>query len=185
MNFKNRCLTRASNNSQQIIENVGGRLLLKYDTPSSSSKEFWIFCTSEFLHPHGFASKNNTKWFLEPPSSIVESYPYEQWKDLLESQSKNQSSLDNLFNNIINRTKHKFELGMKLEALNPVNHQEIHPATVIKIFDDIYFLVRIDEKFQEENNTDLSDVTEKNTWLCTAETPYIFPTGWAERHGSK
>ncbi|XP_015188400.1 PREDICTED: scm-like with four MBT domains protein 1 isoform X2 [Polistes dominula] len=172
-----------------IIENVGGRLLLRYDTPGSSFKDFWIFCTSEHLHQYGFASKSDTTWFLQPPSSIIDRHTYEEWKDSLESNPKNCDIPEDLFTNNIDHPKHHFKVGMKLEALDPINQTKIYPATVIKVFDDIYFLVHIDKYDKYVNGTDIETClynhSENNTWLCTAEHPYIFPIGWSTKHGIK
>lgn len=163
--------------------------MLRYDAPGSSRKDFWMFCTSEHLHPYGFASKSDSTWFLEPPSSIVEMHTYEEWKDLLESTPKNYDLPEELFNNTISHPKHEFKVGMKLEALSPIDQIKICPATVIKVFDDIYFLVHIDTYDEVSKGMDIETCmyssTEKNTWLCTAEHPYIFPVGWAKKHNIK
>lgn len=168
------------------MENVGGRLLLRYDTPDTSIREdFWIFCTSERLHSYGFTSKSNSTWFLEPPGSIIDLHPYEEWKDLLESKPKDYELGEELFNDNINHSKHSFEVGMKLEALSPADRMKICPATVTKVFDDIYFLVNIDIRavgLNEPDDTLVSNNSENNTWLCTAEHPYIFPIGWAQKN---
>lgn len=60
---------------------------------------------------------------------------------------------------------------MKVEAVHPVNMAEICPATVIKVFDNYYFLVAIDIFGSSENSS--SDLT----WLATLRHPYIFPVG--------
>lgn len=163
--------------------------MLRYDTPGSSRKDFWMFCTSEHLHPYGFTSKSDSTWFLEPPSSIVETHTYEEWKDLLESTPKNYDLPEELFHNTINHPKHEFKVGMKLEALSPIDQIKICPATIIKVFDDIYFLVHIDTYDELSKGMDIEacmySSTEKNTWLCTAGHPYIFPIGWAKKHNIK
>lgn len=171
----------------QIIENVGGRLLLRYDTPGSFRKDFWVFCTSERLHSYGFTTKSDSTWFLEPPGSIVDLHPYEEWKDLLESKPKDYELLKDLFDNNVDHPKHSFKVGMKVEALNPVDRTRICPATVTKIFDDTYFLVNVDvhtESLRSNRSDDMytSSDSENNTWLCTAEHPYIFPVGWSQKH---
>ncbi|XP_015587878.1 scm-like with four MBT domains protein 1 [Cephus cinctus] len=172
-----------------IMENIGGRLLLRYDTPGSTVKDFWVFCTAEYLHPYGFATKSDSKWFLEPPSSILEMHTYEEWKELTESSPKNHETPENLFNNSVIHPRHKFEVGMKMEAVSPGDRTTIYPATVIKVFDDVYFLVEIDV-YKMGTNTNSNDNrassnSPKNTWLCTAEHPYIFPIGWAKKHDIK
>lgn len=153
--------------------------------PNSSCKDFWIFSTSERLHSYGSTSKSNSIWFLEPPSSIVELHTYEEWKDLLESKSKNYESQEELFNNNVNHSKHNFKVGMMVEALNPMDRTQICPATVTKIIDDVYFLVNIDTQVKYLNTTDdifTNNNLENNTWLCTAKHPYIFPVGWAQKN---
>ncbi|XP_058802234.1 scm-like with four MBT domains protein 1 [Phymastichus coffea] len=171
-----------------IKENVGGRLLLRYDTPGSSSKEFWMFCTSEHLHQYGFASKageSDSNWFLEPPSSIVDIHTYEEWKELTENGPKDLQVPENLFNNSIDHGPHDFKLGMKLEAISPFDRTKFCPATVVKVFDSSYFLIQIDV-YNKDSVENLEEYTytgsEKNTWLCTAEHPYIFPIGWAKKN---
>ncbi|XP_014218553.1 scm-like with four MBT domains protein 2 isoform X2 [Copidosoma floridanum] len=169
-----------------IKDNVGGRLRLKYDTPGSSTKQFWMFCTSEHLHNYGFVSKTDSNWFVEPPSSIVDMHSYEEWKELTENNgSKDLKVPDNLFNNSVDHQKHAFKLHMKLEAVLPSDRTKIFPASVIKVFDDTYFLVQIDvyKKNLDENSDEnaVRNNTEKNTWLCTAEHPYIFPVGWSKK----
>ena len=171
----------------QIIENVGGRLLLRYDTPGSSPmKDFWIFCTSERLHRHGFSTTSDSKWFLEPPSSIIDAHAYEEWKEMTESGPKNYDMNTNHFDNAKEHPRHKFEVGMKLETISPADRMTLCPASVVKVFDDVYFLVRIDVYDEDARSEDLNDSfvydsQEKDTWLCTAEHPYIFPVGWAEK----
>lgn len=169
----------------QIIENVGGRLLLRYETPSSSRADFWIFCTSERLHSYGFTSKSDSKWFLEPPGSIIDLHTYEEWKDLLESKPKECQLAEELFDNDANHRRHSFQVGIKLETLIPTDRTKICPATVSKVLDDTHFLVTIDAHSENSNSSDdtiASNMSETNTWLCTAEHPYIFPIGWAKKN---
>lgn len=167
------------------MENVGGRLLLRYDTPGPSCKDFWVFCTSECLHSYGFTNKSNSTWFLEPPSSIVDLHSYEEWKDLVESKPKDYELMETLFDNDVDHPKHSFKVGMKVEALNPTDQTKIYPATVTKVFDDVYFLVSVDVHTEVSDKSDgvyTSSNSENNTWLCTAEHPYIFPVGWSCKH---
>lgn len=147
-----------------------------------------MFCTSEHLHQHGFAprpGKSDSNWFLEPPSSIVDTYTYIEWKEMEEDSPKDLQVPENLFNNSIDHGPHDFKLGMKLEALSPSDRTKFCPATVVKVFDSSYFVVRIDvyNKDSVENLDEYTDSgSEKNTWLCTAEHPYIFPIGWAQKN---
>lgn len=170
-----------------IMENVGGRLLLRYDTPGAQSHDFWIFCTSESLHTYGFASKTISKFFLEPPSSILDTHSYEEWKEMIEtSQIKDEKTPSNLFNYSTLHAHHKFTVGMKLEAVLPSDRTKILPATVVKVFDEVYFLVQIDdlEKSPTTENGLIYESDEKSSWLCTVDNPYIFPVGWAKKNNT-
>ncbi|XP_063976204.1 scm-like with four MBT domains protein 1 [Diachasmimorpha longicaudata] len=170
-----------------ILENIGGRLLLRYDSPSSHTKEFWIFCTSELLHHYGFTARSNSKWFLEPPRSIVQSHSYEEWKEVIESSQKMSQPPENILMEPPSHPKHQFTQGLKLEALSPIDRTCIYPATVVKVYDDTYFLVNIDN--MDNMTPDIDSVKyeneEKTSWLCTSTHPYIFPINWAKRHNIK
>lgn len=172
----------------QIIENVGGRLLLRYDTPGARVRDFWMFCTSEHLHRYGFVSESDPKWFLEPPSSIVETHTYEEWKELTEAGPKSNEAAGKVFDQDVEHPRHKFKVGMKLEAIVPSHRTRFAPATVVKVFDDIYFLVHIDNHDEYKNSRSEREPrsyasSEKNTWLCVAGHPYIFPIGWTKKRG--
>ncbi|XP_008214830.1 scm-like with four MBT domains protein 1 isoform X1 [Nasonia vitripennis] len=171
-----------------IKESIGGRLLLEYDTPGSSAKNFWMFCTSEHLHQYGFISKaESVDWFLEPPSSIVDTHAYEEWKEVTENGPKDVKVPENLFSNSVEHPLHNFKLGEKLEAVSPSDRTKLCPATVVKVFDSTYFLVHIDvyseKPVENYDEAYMQNTTDKNTWLCTAEHPYIFPVGWAKKQG--
>lgn len=162
---------------------------MEYDTPSISTQNIWIFCTSERLHRYGFYTDNSgSDYFLEPPSCIVDKYNYEEWKELTENVSKEELDVpNNLFDNAREHPKHAFQLGMKLETVSPDNRVDVCPASVVKILNDIYFLVKVDKHTPDEevnlNESFSSDEHVKDTWLCTSEHPYIFPMGWAKEKG--
>ena len=163
--------------------------MLRYDTPGARVNDFWIFCTSEQIHQYGHASKSDAKYFLEPPSSILDTHPYEQWKELTESCPTFKDISVKLFDQNTEYPEHKFQVGMKVEALVPFQRTHFAPATVVKIFDEIYFLVQIDDHDDYKNSktrdgkSNACDVSlKKNTWLCKSGHPYIFPIGWAKSH---
>lgn len=69
--------------------------------------------------------------------------------------------------------KHDLTVGMKCEALHPKNRIEICPATVVKIFDEFYFLVVIDDLTLDDDGLLSSDLF----WLGYIGHPCIFPIG--------
>lgn len=166
-----------------IVENVGGRLLLRYDSPDSNTQDFWLFYSSPRIFPVGWAERQGAPWVLRKPIDVQSKYSEDEWDAVLErSKDEIQSSLFPA--DILNKIKkpiprHYIEDGMKVEAVHPVNMAEICPATVIKVFDNYYFLVAIDIFGSSENsNSDL-------TWLATLRHPYIFPVGWAKENNIK
>ncbi|XP_045446422.1 scm-like with four MBT domains protein 2 [Melitaea cinxia] len=70
---------------------------------------------------------------------------------------------------------HNFAVGMKVEALSPVDMKAFCPATVTKIFNNLYFSVVIDDHIDDYEGT-------KMAWMCDNMHPYIYPMGWAHRN---
>ncbi|KAJ9576505.1 hypothetical protein L9F63_025600 [Diploptera punctata] len=163
-----------------IIENVGGRLLLRYDTPDSSSPDFWLFYTSPRIFPMGWAGKKGSPWQLSWPSHMNTHHGKEEWEAIMEmakEDARRVPSPPDLFeNNYFNIPLHTFVVGMKLEAIHPENMIEICPASIMTVYSAYHFLVKIDSHAAMD-----TDETE-SYWLCTAQHPYIFPAGWAQEH---
>lgn len=65
---------------------------------------------------------------------------------------------------------------MKLEALSPGDMRSIRPATVATVFNNLHFLVVVDDHLDDYEDT-------KMAWLCDNMHPYIYPIGWAQRNG--
>lgn len=53
------------NKSFQVIDNVGGRLLLRYDTPDSCAPEFWLYFTSPRIFPMGWCAGKGVFIYVE------------------------------------------------------------------------------------------------------------------------
>ncbi|GFY45916.1 scm-like with four MBT domains protein 2 [Trichonephila inaurata madagascariensis] len=159
-----------------ITQNIGGRLLLTYDgCEETSSFKIWLFYLSDRLNPVGFAKSNNMQY--SPPEDMKNQHTEEEWKTILNRSFEDAEKLpfpSHIFEPKIPLEKHAFKLGMKLEAVNPQNYSELCPATVTKIVDDYYFLVKIDEYPAEQE--------KKCCMCCSSNTPFIFPVKWAEEH---
>ncbi|XP_065321328.1 MBT domain-containing protein 1-like isoform X2 [Gordionus sp. m RMFG-2023] len=67
----------------------------------------------------------------------------------------------------------KFEMGMKLEALDPVNLSSICVATIRKVLERGYVMISIDGA--PEN--------VQNVFCYHSTSPYIFPLGFCKTHG--
>ena len=72
--------------------------------------------------------------------------------------------------------EHSFEIGWKLEALNPINKTQICPATVLYVLNSRYFVVEID---------DLANTEEmcRIRFSCYSGSKCIFPTKWCRSKG--
>lgn len=164
-----------------IIENVGGRLLLRYDTPDSSAPEFWLYFTSPRIFPMGWTAMKGDPWELRRPRQLLSSHGKEEWEAVMEMAKEDARRFPlpfDLFNHSDEIIPHSFMMGMKVEALHPENLTKIHPATVMDVWGDSYFIVELDMKICDEVEEEL-----KFSWLCTSTHPYIFPSGWAASHG--
>ncbi|XP_026676594.1 scm-like with four MBT domains protein 1 [Diaphorina citri] len=158
-----------------ILENYGGRLQLRYDTPNPEEPSFWLFYTSRRIHPYGWTKSQGAPWSIAKPSHLDnDTHSSEAWAALFEMNTFN-FEMECKISKIRNykyeppQLKHELTVGTKLEAVDPKLHSAIASATVVQIFDPYYFLVQID-------NSD-------SKFLATLDHPYIFPHEWAKSHG--
>ena len=61
-----------------------------------------------------------------------------------------------------------FEVGMKLEAIDPVNPLCLTVASVVKVLQFNYFIVGLD--------------SQDTHFICHSSCNTIFPVGWAKQH---
>ncbi|XP_014238880.1 scm-like with four MBT domains protein 2 [Trichogramma pretiosum] len=168
-----------------IKENVGGRLSLSYVTPKENNVHFWRFCTDEFLFS---LSPKTEPYYFKPPHSLKDTYKWDNCETDLLNEKPIDSEIDNtLQNNRVEHPDHEFKVGMKLETLYPKNRKDFCPGTVIKVFCNKFFLVRIDDHM-DDTKLDCDSLYYKytnreNSWICSADHPYIFPAGWAAKNG--
>ncbi|XP_077295984.1 scm-like with four MBT domains protein 2 [Arctopsyche grandis] len=156
-----------------VIENIGGRLLLRYDAPTNTVNDFWLFYTSPRLRCVGFCVSNGAPYQLQyPKSAIYDKFNSADWEACLDSSMKANKKIPFPKSIIMNTTisHHIFDEGMRLEAVNPANMREICPAYVSKVFDNDYFMVTVENGYH----------IKTNQWLCHSAFPYIFPVGWAQ-----
>uniref|UniRef100_A0A667YYV1 Scm like with four mbt domains 1 n=1 Tax=Myripristis murdjan TaxID=586833 RepID=A0A667YYV1_9TELE len=146
----------------EVEENVGGRLKLRLvgteglpDTPAT----LWLYYLHPRLHPLGWAKEHG--YTLSPPAELLALRTEEEWE-------KDHPAI----------TPHCFKEGMKLEAVDPAAPISIRPATVTKVFNEQYFLVKMDDLcgFDEPESAGRS-------FLCHRDSPGIFPTQWSLKNG--
>lgn len=73
---------------------------------------------------------------------------------------------------------HQFQVGWKLEALNRNGKNQISPATVVKVFNNKYFLIEIDDLTEDDDKSRVQ-------FSCHAHSRGIFPIQWCQWKGIK
>ncbi|ELU04767.1 hypothetical protein CAPTEDRAFT_148410 [Capitella teleta] len=158
----------------KVIQNVGGRLRLQH---AGELATFWLFYLNCRLHPIGWAAE--LEYQLEPPPSVLKYLGSEE--KCKEELTKAQSLADDnpfpshIFEDLEQAAPHEFKEGWRLEAIHPVTHATLHPATVSKVIDDTYFMVQID---------DLKE-TPSVQMCCHGNSPGLFPIHWSMYKGVK
>ncbi|XP_076304706.1 scm-like with four MBT domains protein 2 isoform X2 [Tachypleus tridentatus] len=169
-----------------VLENVGGRLLLRYDGCESASWDFWLFYLSYQLHMVGWGSMQGYEY--KPPSDITHHHNQREWEKILKasfSESKSCSLQADLFRGTTEIKTHKFKEGMKLEVVSPSNRLQIYPGTVVKVINNHFFLVTADDYRKEADKLKLTPERQllPPTLCCHADSHLIFPINWAKQHG--
>lgn len=162
-----------------IIQNVGGRLLLRYDG-TADADDFWLFYLSPRVHQVGWAK--NLGFSYSPPESKKFQRTDQNWNEILSASFEEAKMLPfpaDVLECQFPINEHKFEEGMKLEALNPETLLEICPATVAKVVNKYYFMVSIDSYADR-----VKDEKSKTELICCHSNSYaIFPINWASENG--
>ncbi|PNJ32592.1 hypothetical protein CR201_G0035186, partial [Pongo abelii] len=159
-----------------VVENIGGRLKLRYEgLESSDSYEHWLYYLDPFLHHVGWAAQQGYE--LQPPSAIRHLKNEAEWQEILAKVKKEEEEPlpSYLFKDKQVIGIHTFSVNMKLEAVDPWSPFGISPATVVKVFDEKYFLVEMDD-LRPENHA-------RRSFVCHADSPGIFPVQWSLKNG--
>ncbi len=148
---------------------IGRRLKLRYADPPANEAESFVWCheDSTLIHPVG--------WALSIGHKIVASTGY------LDRCSKREfletDATEELFNSI-NPVGLKFKVGMKLEAVDPLNRNKICPASVVKVLKNDYIMVQIDRKPDEDEED-----KDWDAFCCHVTSACIAPPGFCEANG--
>ncbi|NXU03976.1 SMBT1 protein, partial [Buphagus erythrorhynchus] len=160
-----------------VVENVGGRLKLRYEGLEDLDKfDQWLFYLDPFLHQVGWAAQHG--YSLQPPSAIRSLRSEADWQEILKKvkEEEEESSVPtDLFKDKPVIGVHSFSEGMKLEAVDPMAPFVISPATVLKVYNDRYFLIEMDDLRAER-------VTSQR-YVCHVNSAGIFPVQWSLKNG--
>ncbi|XP_064633870.1 scm-like with four MBT domains protein 1 isoform X2 [Lineus longissimus] len=162
----------------KVLENVGGRLLMRYEGTNTAVHDFWLFYLHSRVHPVGWAHENDC--IYRPPEVIKREHTnYSEWSEILQCAIKDYDDFKpptDIFKDQEEIPEHKFKKGWKLEVLNPENQTQFCAGTVIDVINDYYFIVEID---------DLREGDERRSVkvCCHANSPNIFPIQWCSWKG--
>ncbi|XP_024144286.1 scm-like with four MBT domains protein 2 isoform X1 [Oryzias melastigma] len=159
----------------RVVQNVGGRLRLRYAGLSEDHQDLWLFYLDVRLRPFGWALENDLK--LETPAEFRSLRSAAEWQQVLEEvrldRQKNPLPLE-VFKDHADLPKHSFRTGMKLEMVSRWEQLQICPVSVTKVYDDVYFQVTLD---------DLSEDSKPRSVVCHAGLPGILPVQWCLKNG--
>lgn len=159
-----------------VVENIGGRLKLRYEgLESSDNFEHWLYYLDPFLHHIGWAAQQGYE--LQPPLAIRHLKNEAEWQEILAKvkEEEEEPLPSYLFKDKRVIGTHSFSVNMKLEAVDPWSPFGISPATVVKVFDEKYFLVEMDD-LRPENHA-------RRSFVCHVDSPGIFPVQWSLKNG--
>ncbi|XP_031976651.1 scm-like with four MBT domains protein 1 [Corvus moneduloides] len=160
-----------------VVENVGGRLKLRYEGLEDSDKfDQWLFYLDPFLHQVGWAAQHG--YSLQPPLAIRSLRSEADWQEILKKvkEEEEESSVPtDLFKDKPVIGVHSFSEGMKLEAVDPTAPFVICPATVLKVYNDKYFMIEIDDLRPER--------ATGQRYVCHVSSAGIFPVQWSLKNG--
>ncbi|XP_046666398.1 LOW QUALITY PROTEIN: polycomb protein Sfmbt-like [Homalodisca vitripennis] len=147
---------------------VGKRLHIKYyDADPEEDGGFWCHEDSPLIHPVGWARRVGQT--IDAPPAYID-----RCVKGLRDKDDATEDLFPLPDHIPFAPSQCFQEGMKLEAVDPLNLSAICVATVMKVLNEGYIMIRVDS-YEEMNGSD---------WFCYhMSSPYIFPAGFCASHG--
>uniref|UniRef100_A0A8C5MPX2 Scm like with four mbt domains 2 n=1 Tax=Leptobrachium leishanense TaxID=445787 RepID=A0A8C5MPX2_9ANUR len=159
-----------------VIENVGGRLRLRYvGLDEANACDQWLFYLDVRLRPVGWCQENQCR--MEPPIDICSLRSTSEWKFALEKSlcASAQYPLPvEVFKDHADLRTHSFTFGMKVEVVDPIEPSYIRPATITKVFNNLFFQVTMD---------DLRPDAKQVSMLCHADSPGLLPVQWCLING--
>ncbi|KAK9507297.1 hypothetical protein O3M35_007184 [Rhynocoris fuscipes] len=151
-----------------IKQIIGKRLHVKYYDADPGDNGFWAHEDSPLIHPVGWA-KRVGQTLAAPPSYV------DRCLKGLRDKDDATEDLFPLANALPYHTG--FRVGMKLEAVDPLNLSSICVATIMKVLNDGYLLIRVDS-YEEDINSPGSD------WFCYhSSSACVLPPGFCHQNG--
>ncbi|MFT7798259.1 scm-like with four MBT domains protein 2 isoform X2 [Arapaima gigas] len=159
----------------RVIENVGGRLRLRYAGLEQDDHDTWLFYLDVRLRPMGWSQENH--YTMELPPELRGLKTTFEWHEALEQANteaeQNPLPLE-VFKDHADLPKHTFTMGMKLEMVSPKEPFHICPVSVTKVYNEYYFQVTVDDLTADATPLSLA---------CHAQSLGILPTQWCLKNG--
>lgn len=152
-----------------VEEVIGGRLRLRYDDSKEEADEFWCHMRSALLHPVGWSQQVGHKLHC------TTEYRNQCLSKITMQKYDATDATPDMFPKVKSPPEgYRFQVGQKLEAIDPLNLSAVCVATVMKVLKNNYLMIGIDGSIAQ-NGTD---------WFCYhATSPCIFPVGFCEVNG--
>lgn len=162
----------------EVIGNVGGRLLLRYKGLQKNDCEydFWLFFLDPRLHHFGWGKSSGLT--MRPPDAICHRHSTkEKWARVLTLSllGFDESMLvpECVFKDQVKFKRHSVKESWKLAILDPVNHDQVRLATVVRVIDEFFFLAEFDGMTKNNMNCAM---------LCHSGSSGIFSLNWCKEH---
>lgn len=149
---------------------VGRRLLLRYEGSVPDEMGFWCHEESSLIHPVGWA---------QTVGHHIDALPAYLERCAKKSFLPNDATSE-LFNEMKQTQGNgslKFKEGMKLEAVDPLNLDNICVATVTKVLRQGYLMIRIDRQEADVNDDQSED---PGVFCYHSSSACIAPPGFCE-----
>ncbi|KAL0962835.1 hypothetical protein UPYG_G00346130 [Umbra pygmaea] len=159
----------------RVIQNIGGRLRLRYVGLHDDPHDIWLFYLNVRLRPLGWAQDNCLQ--LRPPAELHDLRPASEWQDALKaawSEAQQNPLPLEVFKDHADLTQHSFKIDMKLEMVSPWEPLHICPVSVTQVYNEHYFRVTVD---------DLTPEAAPLSLVCHAESQGILPVQWCLKNG--
>jgi len=152
-----------------VVTIIGRRLQLRYAGAPNNDTDMFVYCHEEsaLIHPVGWAL--SVGHMIDAPDAYLDRCFK---REFLELDAREE--LFNTMKPVAGRQMGlRFQEGMKLEAIDPLNQNQICVATVTKVLMKDYLMIRIDRKPDEDSTT----------FCCHATSACIAPPGFCEANG--
>jgi len=144
-----------------VTNSIGDHFLIHFDE-WDDSYDYWCKDNSPFIHPVGWCAQN-TVTLVPPTDDMVNKF---LWEDYLKS-TNTIAAPNHIFNT---RTEPKFEIGSKLEVVDPRNPSLVRLSTIVVLEE-----YRIKLHFDGWDNI-------YDGWFDT-DSVDLHPVRWAEKTG--